>query len=157
MTVAEEVEAATHQDARPAHITLTIRRKETQAGAESLTDLALPYVVAVHVLRTNGPSMALSPSEAPEPGAPTSVHFAWPAPPQVLAATELSDQDASAGGFFLAGSVDGGSGLTLSAWDGPRWGSLRNGIDDTIGYNAVVEFQGGIFLKSGKERMMVIH
>ncbi|EIM80438.1 uncharacterized protein STEHIDRAFT_125977 [Stereum hirsutum FP-91666 SS1] len=157
MTVAEEAEVSRHQDARPVHVTLTIRRKENQTSEESLTDSALPYVVALHILRTNGPSLALPPTETPEPDAPNSAHFAWPAPPEVLDATKLTDQDATAGGFFLAGSVDGGSGLTLSAWDGPRWGSLRNGIDDTINYNAVVEFQGGIFLKSGKERMMVVH
>lgn len=111
----------------------------------------------MHVLRANPPSSSLSPSDAPEPDAPNSAHFAWPAPPQLLASTELTDSDASAGGFFLAGSVDGGTGLTLSAWDGPRWGVMRNGLDDTIEYHAVVEFQGGIFLKSAKERMMVTH
>lgn len=157
MTVAEEVEESTHQTARPAHVTLTIRRKENQTG-ENLTDSALPYIVALHILRTNeSTGLTLPPTETPEPDAPNSAHFAWPAPPEILAATELTDQDASAGGFFLARSVDGGAGLTLSAWDGPRWGCLRNGIDDTIGYNAVVEFQSGIFLKSGKERMMVVH
>lgn len=70
--------------------------------------------------------------------------------------SELTEESADAGGFFFPREMDKGSALSLSAWNGPRWGGLRNGIDDTITFNAVVEFEGGIFLRSRDERLRVV-
>jgi hypothetical protein len=162
-SAAEEIERALSPQAlRPTNITLTIRRKDDNdldaSGASAratdadngLDSSVAPYIVALHVLRDGHPA---SLGGVAPPDDPTSVHFAWPAPP---APGPAATSAAHEGAYFVADALDGGSGLGLSAWNGPAWSSMRNGIDDMVDYVAVVEFQGGMFLASEKRRVEVV-
>ncbi|KAI0272388.1 hypothetical protein BC834DRAFT_345145 [Gloeopeniophorella convolvens] len=137
----------------PAHITLTISRRGSAGG--DLESAVQPYLTALHVIRTSQPPLTPSAELAP-PDAPTSSHFAWAAPPAIAPLSAEVREAAYSGGFFLPGLADGGNSIVLSAWNGPSWGDLRNGVDDMVEYNAVVEFEGGVFLRSSSRRIMIV-
>ncbi|KAI0046543.1 hypothetical protein FA95DRAFT_1583028 [Auriscalpium vulgare] len=144
------------REPRAAHISVTLRRATgggTDAHTGALVTTVAPHVVALHVIRLYLSPLDASSADGPPPAAPTSVHFAWPAPPPAM--HDVRDA-AFEGGFFVAEVLDDGGALVLNAWNGPAWGDLRNGIDDMIDYNAVVEFEGGVFLKGEPQRMQVV-
>ena len=140
-----------------AHISLSIHRKNGGVPGHSvcLQSSVQPYITALHVIRTNHTPPPTPSADALPPDAPNSTHYAWPAPPAILPASETSAYD---GAFFWPsepGFSTNPNTLTLRAWHGPRWGSMINGVDDTIDFVAVVEFEGGIFLKSKTHRLYV--
>ena len=71
--------------------------------------------------------------------------------------SSLAETPAYEGAYFLTQTVDNGSALALSAWNGPLWGALRNGLDDMLDYIAVLEFEGGIFLTSERQRVEIVY
>ncbi|KAI0029183.1 hypothetical protein K488DRAFT_56983 [Vararia minispora EC-137] len=155
-TLAEEAErSSSPKILSPTNVSLTLRRKggasANASAPDGLDSSAQPYIVALHVLRDDIPATAPVTSMDD----PTVMHFVWPAPPTTFGAA--AQEPAREGAYFLADAVDGGTGLSLSAWNGPTWSTLRNGIDDTLEYIAVVEFQSGIFLASDKHRVEVIY
>ncbi|TFY71285.1 hypothetical protein EVG20_g1724 [Dentipellis fragilis] len=117
----------------------------------------LPYIVALHVIRVNQDPPATPTTADFPPDSPISSHFAWAAPPTLFSMTDDVATAAKEGGFFVSAPAEREDALELSAWHGPRWGSLRNGLDDMIDYVAVVEFEGGVFLKSQRQRLQIVH
>ncbi|KZV74483.1 hypothetical protein PENSPDRAFT_674182 [Peniophora sp. CONT] len=157
-TLAEEALRSTSpQNTRPLSLTMTVKRNSgtSTASTDGLDSSVLPYLVAIHVLREGIPFSAQAELNT-SPDDPTSIHYAWPAPP--LGATEnIAETPAHEGAYFLAQTVDKGSALSLSAWNGPLWGVLRNGLDDMLDFIAVLEFEGGIFLTSERQRVETVY
>ncbi|KAI0313203.1 hypothetical protein OF83DRAFT_1175908 [Amylostereum chailletii] len=155
-SLAEEAFRATLSNICPTHIAVTLNRKEDFTNSSSLATV-IPHLVALHVIRDGHFSPVTVHGTAPD--APNSALFTWPAPPSDPLALTPTQVEISAqqGAFFLATPLDGGRALGLCAWNGPTWSSLRNGIDDMIDYHAVVEFEGGVFLTSSKQRLQVEH
>ncbi|KAI0056067.1 hypothetical protein BV25DRAFT_1910010 [Artomyces pyxidatus] len=147
------------REPRAANIAVTLQRTNKSTNSDNnLESSVLPHLTAIHVIRANQPLPNTPGVDDLPPDAPMSAHFAWSAPPSLLSSlNDVEVQDAAyEGAFFIPQTMDGGNSLSLNAWNGPAWGSLRNGIDDMIDYNTVVEFEGGVFLKSGRERMQVV-
>ncbi|KAA1468990.1 hypothetical protein DENSPDRAFT_857649 [Dentipellis sp. KUC8613] len=144
--------------AGPANVAVTIHRRSSGATQpDGLESSVLPYIVALHVIRVNQDPPATPTTEDFPPDSPISSHFAWAAPPTLFSKTDDVAMAAKEGGFFVSASAEKGDALELSAWHGPRWGSLRNGLDDMIDYVAVVEFEEGVFLKSKRQRLQIVH
>ncbi|VDB84887.1 unnamed protein product [Peniophora sp. CBMAI 1063] len=158
-SLAEEAErSSSPQTMRPLNLSVTVKRTSGTSATlnDGLESSVVPYLVAIHVLREGIPISAQAELNT-SPDDPTSIHYAWPAPPAIGTAESVAEGPAHEGAYFLAMTMDNGNSLSLSAWNGPLWGALRNGLDDMLDYIAVLEFQGGIFLTSERHRVEVIY
>lgn len=137
---------------------MTVKRKPdvSAASTDGVDSSVLPYIVAIHVVREGVPIHAQTELNT-SPDDPTSVHYAWPAPPTLSLSENIAESPAHEGAYFLAHTVDNGSALALSAYNGPLWGALRNGLDDMLDFIAVLEFEGGIFLTSDRHRVETVY
>ena len=158
-SLAEEAErSSSPQTMRPLNLAMTVKRTPSASSTSTggLDSSVMPYLVAIHVLREGIP-ISVQAELNTSPDDPTSIHYAWPAPPAIGTTENIAETPAYEGAYFLAQAMDGGSALSLSAWNGPLWGALRNGLDDMLDFTAVLEFEGGIFLTSGRQRVEVVY
>lgn len=129
------------------HISIKIQR--SMINESQYMVLVPPRVLKLHVIQTNAKdpvsNSLLVPSSNDE-----RIHYSWAAFPEHILAT---DEDADMSGQFLtirgSDSFDAPS-FEVCAWNGPSWA----GTD--IEYEAFVQFEGDLVLRSGKQKMLIV-